>query len=393
MKKTLPGGHAGRRELDDTLFQSGAMDYETFLAANQRRVNLILNKFLWFAILIGPLLMVLIRVGVFHSVTYTSCIIVSLLVLALSCVHYALVSKQGNTARAAIVAFLAIDSLLVLMNSAHIGIYITWFVVPLVSLMFCDFKIFAVAVVLNYCMMTLSVWLVSPYYAGLRVDFDSAFQYFAGRMGGFSIETAIMVVAGYGLCRISTSHYRELIYTIQRIDAQKQKERQLIRISMTDELTRLNNRRSYDADMEACREQALDERFVIFSVDVNELKEANDSRGHVAGDELLTATADCLLTVFDPIGKVYRTGGDEFMAIANTDAPQAVMAEINRLSAAWHGEYVKRMSLSVGYAAHREHPELDLHGLEILADEMMYREKKRYYSVAGNDRRRYPVDD
>ena len=388
MKKALPGGHTGRRQHDDMLFQSGVMDYETFLAANQRRVNRILNKFLWFAILIGPLLMVALRAGIFHSVSYSMCIIVSLLVLALSCVHYALVSREGTTLKAAVIAFLAIDSLLVLMNSAHIGIYITWFVVPLISLMFCDFRIFGIAVVLNYCMMTLSVWLVSPYYAGLRVDFDSAFQYFAGRMGGFTIETAIMVVAGYGLCRISTSHYRELIRTIQDIDEQKKKEKQLIRISMTDELTRLNNRRSYDADMESYKEGTLADDFVIFSVDVNGLKEANDTRGHVAGDELLSGAAQCLMTVFEPVGKVYRTGGDEFMAIATGGDPKDILEQINRASDAWRGQYVKQLSLSVGYAAHREHPELNLHGLEILADQMMYREKKRYYSEAGNDRRR-----
>ena len=336
------GDPSARLRRDDTLFQSGVMDYGTFLAANQRRINHILNKFLWFTILIGPLLMVAIRAGIFHSVTYSTCIIVSLLVLALSCIHYVLISREGHTVRAAVIAFLTIDCLLVLMNSAHIGIYITWFVVPLVSLLFCDFKIFGIAVVLNYCMMTLSVWLVSPYYAGLRVDFDSAFQYFAGRMGGFTIETAIMVLAGYGLCRISTSHYRELIRTIQDIDEQKKKEKQLIRISMEDELTRLNNRRSYDADMESHKGERLEEDFVIFSVDVNELKEVNDTAGHAAGDELLSGAASCLAEVFGPIGKVYRTGGDEFMAIAVTDAPKTILEQIARVSAAWRGQFVKK---------------------------------------------------
>ena len=160
------------------------------------------------------------------------------------------------------------------------------------------------------------------------------------------------------------------------------------RRAMTDELTRLNNRRSYDADMESYKEGTLADDFVIFSVDVNGLKEANDTRGHVAGDELLWGAAQCLLAVFEPVGKVYRTGGDEFMAIATGGEPKDILEQINRASAAWRGQYVKQLSLSVGYAAHREHPELNLHGLEILADQMMYREKKRYYSEAGNDRRR-----
>lgn len=516
-----PGQPKGKGSMfDKGMFPSGITDYEAFLKENQRKVNLMLNKFLRFSILIGPLLMLAIRFGVFHSVTYASCIVVSLLVLSLSCVHYALIQREGNTVRAAIIAFLVIDLLLILMNSAHIGIYITWFVVPLVSLLFCDYKIYGLAVAINFCMMTASVWIVSPYYASLRVDFDRAFQYFAGRMAGFSIETAIMVVAGYSLCRVSTSYYRELIekyqilnankrqlneqmailesmsdiydyaslidlddmtetsirdgeeegrrasamtegqsrvsralmpsvaeahraafqafanladaiaglqdqksmdkeflstengwfraqyivverrpdgtpkcliYTIQNIDQQKQKEEQLIRISMTDELTHLYNRRCYDADIAAYEEKNPEADFVLFSVDVNGLKEANDTHGHAAGDELLMATAQCLTAVFSEIGKVYRTGGDEFLAIANTSDPQAVLAQIMRLSADWHGTYVPKMSLSVGYAAHGDHPEADVHGLEKFADQMMYREKNRYYSIPGIDRRR-PVN-
>ena len=381
------------KKSDAAVSRSEIPDYEAFLKENQRKTNLMLNKFLRFTVLIGPLLMLAIRAGIFHSVTYTSCMIVSLLVLLLSGLHYILIKKDEKTMRAAIIAFLAIDLLLILMNSAHIGIYITWFVVPLISLLFCDYKIYGVAVALNYCMMTLSVWLVSPYYAGLRVDFDSAFQYFAGRMGGFTIETVIMAVAGYSLCRVSASHYQKLIQTIQDIAHQKQKEQQLIRISMTDELTGLNNRRSYDADIGLYKEKELDKDFTVFSVDVNGLKAANDSKGHIAGDELLTAAADCLTAVFGSLGKVYRTGGDEFMATAVCANPEELLERIRRESAAWHGAYGEELSLSAGYASRREHPDADVHGLEVLADQMMYREKARYYSIPGIDRRRHFQDE
>ncbi|MBR3019484.1 MAG: GGDEF domain-containing protein [Clostridia bacterium] len=374
---------------DEAVIRAEVSDYQTFLKENQRKTNLLLNKFLRFSILIGPLLMLAIRLGIFHSVTYTSCLIVSALVLLLSCIHYALIKREGNTLRAAFIAFQAIDLVLILMNSAHIGIYLTWFVVPLISLLFCDFKIYGVAVALNYVMMTLSVWLVSPYYANLRVDFESAFQYFMGRMGGFTIEMVIMVVAGYGLCKVSTDHYQELIYTIQNIARQKKKEEQLIRISMTDELTGLNNRRSYDTDIELYKEKELEEDLVVFSIDVNGLKEANDTRGHVAGDELLTATAECLTAVFGSRGKVYRTGGDEFIAIAVTDDPGSFLEQIKRFSASGNGAYGDHLSVSVGFASHRDHPEADIHGLEVFADQMMYQEKERYYSSPGIDRRRH----
>lgn len=379
------------------VIQTEAMDYEVFLAENQKRINLLLNKFLWFSVLVGPALMLAIRFGIFHSVTYQTCIQVSLLLVVLSAIHYLMIRRGMNTTTGAVIAFFAIDILLILMNSAHIGIYITWFVVPLISLLFCDFKIYALAVVINYCMMTLSVWIVSPYYAGLRVDFNSPFEYFAGRMGGFTIETVIMVVAGYSLCRLTTSYYRELIEKYQRLNESlenirkhEQKEEQLIQISMTDELTELPNRRSYDAAVESLQNQDLAADFVLFSMDVNGLKEANDTRGHAAGDEMLIGAAACLGEVFRSIGKVYRTGGDEFLAIANCALPEAVREEIGRRAAGWKGSFADRLSISVGYATHSEHPEADIHGLERLADAMMYREKNRYYSTPGIDRRRNP---
>ena len=204
-----------------------------------------------------------------------------------------------------------------------------------------------------------------------------------------------MVVAGYSLCRLTSSYYRELIEkyqalrdSMENIEKHERKEEQLIQISMTDELTRVANRRCYDSDIENYEGKEWKEDFVLFSADVNGLKEANDNRGHVAGDELLRAAAECLNTVIGPIGKVYRTGGDEFLAIALTDSPETIMQEIQRLASAWKGTYSETLSISIGYASHRDHPEADIHGLERLADEMMYQEKNRYYSAPGVDRRR-----
>ena len=109
----------------------------------------------------------------------------------------------------------------------------------------------------------------------------------------------------------------------------------------------------------------------------------NTRKLQAAADELLVHAAQCLAAVFEPTGKVYRTGGDEFMAIAFFEEPISVLEKIRNQSEAWEG-----LSLSTGYASHREYPEKDIHGLEVLADQMMYREKKRYYNTLGHDRRK-----
>ena len=56
---------------EDAEFRSEISDYHTFLKANQRKTNLLLNKFLRFSILIGPLVMLAIRAGVGFSQAYS----------------------------------------------------------------------------------------------------------------------------------------------------------------------------------------------------------------------------------------------------------------------------------------------------------------------------------
>ena len=119
--------------LSKSIFPDGIKDYETFRSENQKKINLLLNRFMRFSILIGPLMVIAIAFDIFHSVTYTSCILVTLLVALLSGIHYYMIRKNINSVSAAVIAFLALDTLLILMNSAHIGIYITWFAVPLVT--------------------------------------------------------------------------------------------------------------------------------------------------------------------------------------------------------------------------------------------------------------------
>ena len=61
--------------------------------------------------------------------------------------------------------------------------------------------------------------------------------------------------------------------------------------SNTDELTRCYNRRAYEEDI---NKLDLTKEWVYVSMDINGLKNANDSFGHAAGDELIRAAADCM---------------------------------------------------------------------------------------------------
>ena len=179
-----------------------------------------------------------------------------------------------------------------------------------------------------------------------------------------------------------------VIYTIHNVDEEKRREENLIKISMTDELTRLFNRRSYDEDLINLRKNDLEPDFVLFSIDINGLKKANDTNGHAAGDELIKAAANCLSKTVGNKGKVYRTGGDEFMIITNLDNPEELKAAIKEKSNKWKGGYNPNLFLAIGYASVKDNPGSSIDKLEHIADTAMYKDKSLFYKESGIDRRR-----
>ena len=180
---------------------------------------------------------------------------------------------------------------------------------------------------------------------------------------------------------------QRVVFTTRNVDSERRREEHLYRIAMTDELTRLFNRRSYEEDLDVFREQGMGKDFVMLSADVNGLKKVNDTKGHAGGDELIKSAADCLLLGIGERGKVYRTGGDEFTAILHTDDPEAVCRDIEAVVAKWHGRYSDSLSVSIGYAAHADNEDLSIHELEKKADKEMYMAKARHYENSGIDRR------
>lgn len=173
----------------------------------------------------------------------------------------------------------------------------------------------------------------------------------------------------------------KVICTTQIIDEEKRREERLIRESTTDKLTHCYNRRAYENDMHNYSDNH-DEDFVFISIDVNGLKKVNDSMGHAAGDELLSGAARCMRRCFGDVGKVYRTGGDEFAIILFADDEK--LAELKetfeKAVESWSGKTVKSLSVSCGYVCAKEFPDFTAEEIAKLADVRMYEEKADHYS-------------
>lgn len=181
----------------------------------------------------------------------------------------------------------------------------------------------------------------------------------------------------------------KVLFSTRVIDKEKKREEKLFRESNTDQLTGLYNRRAYEDAVNELSEKELGSDFVYVSIDINGLKVANDTIGHEAGDELIVGASDCMRKCLKSYGSIYRTGGDEFIALIEADENQVeqIKNDIEESTGRWKGSLVEKLSLSCGFVAASEVPHLSLHEISVLADKRMYAAKADYYRTNGIDRR------
>jgi len=87
--------------------------------------------------------------------------------------------------------------------------------------------------------------------------------------------------------------------------------RHLARVASTDPLTGLLRRSQFERELAACAGETVS----VLAIDVDHLREVNDSAGHEMGDLALRAIAHTLRDRLASLGTVARTAGDEFGVI------------------------------------------------------------------------------
>jgi diguanylate cyclase (GGDEF)-like protein/PAS domain S-box-containing protein len=125
-----------------------------------------------------------------------------------------------------------------------------------------------------------------------------------------------------------------LLATAREISRRKEAESQLKRMAQYDLLTGLANRGVFVAEVaRAIERTGRGERsFAVLSLDVDHLKDVNDTLGHPIGDRLLQAVGERLQANVRAIDAVARFGGDEFaVPMANIGDPTDAGVVANKL--------------------------------------------------------------
>ena len=119
----------------------------------------------------------------------------------------------------------------------------------------------------------------------------------------------------------------------------------------------------------------------LFFMDLNGLKQINDTLGHMTGDEALRDTAEVLRHTFRGSDIVARLGGDEFVALAHLHSERDVETLCARLREHLREFNASRtrpyqIDLSIGATLVDEPADQDLEAFIARADEAMYQEKR-----------------
>jgi len=181
----------------------------------------------------------------------------------------------------------------------------------------------------------------------------------------------------------------KVIFTSRSIDKEKKQQETLIYKSQTDEMTGLLNRRAYEEMIYEHNDVPEEDNFIYMSIDANGLKVINDTKGHAAGDELLIGVAQCMKRSLGSYGHLFRTGGDEFIAIlfCSENKISHVLEDFDNMVKNWKGNLIDSFTVSYGWVNKNEFPDATTRQLSVIAEKRMYEDKSKYYRRQGVDRR------
>jgi diguanylate cyclase (GGDEF)-like protein/PAS domain S-box-containing protein len=147
------------------------------------------------------------------------------------------------------------------------------------------------------------------------------------------------------------------VFTDMKFKENQYKENlKLKKIIQRDDLTKLYNRRYLDFHLNQSLEEAkeFNQAFGILFIDIDHFKDVNDTYGHNVGDQVLKVIAHTLRSNLRPNDLVGRWGGEEFIAIINSDDMKTIeviaerLRQLSAYSVYKHKEQEIQVTVSIG---------------------------------------------
>lgn len=148
----------------------------------------------------------------------------------------------------------------------------------------------------------------------------------------------------------------------------------------TDQLTQLKNRNSFEFDLKNFSSSTL-EQLGIIVLDIDHLKQLNDTEGHLKGDEYIRKTAEAIRLNLTKNMWAYRIGGDEFAVFID----QASDNVLNQWKETFMITFKERMkagsidgNVSIGMVIYDQNVDRSIVDTFHRADNLMYQNKYQH---------------
>lgn len=170
-------------------------------------------------------------------------------------------------------------------------------------------------------------------------------------------------------------NFTHILVAAEEISARKKADARIRYLSFNDSLTGLCNRAFFDEELRRLDLPRLLPLSIIMG-DVNGLKLANDTFGHLAGDKLLFSIAGIFKKCCRPDDIIARWGGDEFVVLLpqTAEATASLICEQIRVACQESDPDPIQPSLALGVASKTD-PQQDIYKVISEAENVMYRNK------------------
>ncbi len=149
------------------------------------------------------------------------------------------------------------------------------------------------------------------------------------------------------------------------------REKLLLNLAYSDVLTDVGNRAAYEREVENIISANHEDVMGILMMDINDLKHINDTQGHTAGDFILKDFAQRLKRVLPSNSKIFRYGGDEFIALIPHVSESEIEGIAGKVLAFFTSQKVK-YQVAVGYDRYIPKKKEKFPRVVSRADEAMY---------------------
>lgn len=167
-----------------------------------------------------------------------------------------------------------------------------------------------------------------------------------------------------------------------------EREIMAVQLTISDELTKISNRRGFLTltryCLEVCKRGSFPASLVFF--DLDKFKEINDAHGHAEGDRALKIFADEMMGSFRTSDIFARLGGDEFVVLLTNTSTDGIQQLIVRFKASLRSRCTSDclpyfIEFSFGFVDYEPLKHESIEDMLVEADKAMYENKKSKYNA------------